>query len=131
LTAESRTSPRESTDGTRVFYAAGGSGHSQIWSASVNGGDERRVTGLPEDAEVAWNWAVAPGGIYFFPYGGHYHGNILYFLELTTGHIKMIADLPQSDYGPGLFSISRDGHILFYSEVEHGESDIMLVEGFH
>jgi Tol biopolymer transport system component/DNA-binding winged helix-turn-helix (wHTH) protein len=117
------TVPLESADGTRVFYYKAEGEHSQAWSASVNGGDERRVMGMPGD--VAW----LPGrnGIYFVD-GSPRHFSLKHF-DPFTQQVKKIADLP------GLFNIggphlSPDGRSFLFHGIEHSEGDIVLVDGF-
>src|SRR3954462_10524470 len=103
------TIPLESADGSRVFYYKAEGEHSQSWSASVNGGDERRVMGIPDD--VAW----VPGrnGIYFID-GSPRHFSLNHF-DLVTQQVHKIADLP------GLFKsegphLSPTGHIFSFLE---------------
>jgi len=54
--------PREAADRQRVFYVR----FAQLWSASVDGDDERAEAGFPRFVTGNSNdWAPAPGGIYF------------------------------------------------------------------
>jgi hypothetical protein len=110
-------------DGTRVFFYKVKGGHLQAWSASVNGGDERPVPGMPADVQ----WVPARSGIYFIN-GYPRHFSLNYF-EFVTQHVRKIADLP------GLFAIwgptvSPDDHTFLFAGIEHSEGDIVLVEGF-
>ena len=118
-----QTTPLESADGRRAFFYKVEADHSQTWSASVDGGDERRVMGMPDD--VAW----VPGrnGIYFID-GSLRHFSLNRF-DFVTQQVHKIADLP------GFFNIggphlSPDGHAFLFSGIEHSEGDIVLVEGF-
>ena len=116
-------SPQESADGSRVFFYKIEAEHIRAWSASVNRGDERPVAGMPADV----GWVPARSGIYFIN-GAPRHFALNYF-DFVTQHVHKIADLP------GLFAIwgaglSRDGHTILFSGIEHSEGDIMLVEGF-
>jgi Tol biopolymer transport system component len=120
---EGRALPQESVDGTRVFFFKVEDGHGQAWSASVNGGDERAVTGMPADV----GWVPARNGIYFIN-GSPRHFSLDYF-NSTTRHVRKIADLP------GLFvcwgpNLSPDGQTLLFTGIEHSEGNIILVEGF-
>jgi len=118
-----QTTPLESADGRRVFFYKIDGEHSQAWSASVNGGDERRVMGMPDD--VAW----VPGrnGVYFIN-GSKRHFSLNHF-DFATQHVQKIADLPGLFYigGPNL---SLDGRAFLFSGIEHSEGDVVLVEGF-
>jgi len=118
-----QTTPLESADGRRVFFYKIDGEHSQAWSASVNGGDERGVMGMPDD--VAW----VPGrnGVYFIN-GSKRHFSLNHF-DFATQHVQKIADLPGLFYigGPNL---SLDGRAFLFSGIEHSEGDVVLVEGF-
>ncbi len=118
-----RVSPQESADGTRVFFYKDQDGHEQAWSASVNGGDERPVPGIP--ADVAW--VPARNGIYFIN-GSPRHFSLNYF-DFVSQHVRKIADLPDlfAIWAPDL---SLDGHTFLFSGIEHSEGNIFLVEGF-
>jgi Tol biopolymer transport system component/DNA-binding winged helix-turn-helix (wHTH) protein len=118
-----QTTPLESADGRRIFFYKIEAEHSQAWSASVNGGDERRVMGMPDDAA----WVPGRNGIYFIN-GPPRHFSLNRF-DFVTQHVHKIADLP------GLFniggpSLSTDGRTFLFSGIEHSEGDIVLVEGF-
>jgi Tol biopolymer transport system component len=118
-----QTTPLESADGRRVFFYKIEAEHSQAWSASVNGGDERRVMGMPDDV----GWVPGRNGIYFI--NGSPRHFFLNRFDFVTRHVQKIADLP------GLFNIggpnlSSDGRAFLFSGIEHSEGDIVLVEGF-
>lgn len=118
-----RVSPQESADGTRVFFYGDEGGHEEAWSASVNGGDERPVTGMPADV----GWVPTRNGMYFIN-GSPRHFALNYF-DFVTQHVRKIADLP------GLFAIwaphlSPDGHTFLFSGIEHSDGNIFVVEGF-
>jgi len=116
--------PQEAADGKRVyFYRAEGFDHSQAWSASVNGGDERPLTGMPADV----GFVPASGGIYFID-GTPRHFFLKRF-DLLSQRTQMIAALPDvfNQWGP---TVSPDGHTFLFSGIERAEGDIFLVEGF-
>ena len=122
LTGEVGDWPQESVDRTRVLFRKSQGGHIQVWSASVNGGDERPVTEM-----TSQGWVPARSGIYFID-GSPPHFSLGYF-DFVTWHARKIADLP------GLFivwgpTLSPDGHTVLFTGREHSESDIFLVEGF-
>ncbi len=114
-----RFNPQEALDGTRVFFYSGG----QVWSASVNGGDERQVKGVPANV----TWVSARGGAYFIN-GGPRHF-VLNYVDSVTQQVKKVAEFPNlfALWGP---SLSPDGRAFLFSGIEHSEGDIMLVEGF-
>ena len=122
-TGKARFAPRETTDGAHILFDQIDGGHTRVWSASTNGGDEHVVTGMPADTQ----WAPAPGGAYFVV-GSPRHHSLNYF-NFATQRVSKIADVP------GLFLLwephfSRQGNTLLFSGIERSEGDIMLVDGF-
>jgi Tol biopolymer transport system component len=123
--------PRESPDGTRVFYSRfmNRSLHPhELWSASVNGGDERSVAGMPP---LSWpdQWTPSPSGLYFL--NAEATPPTINLFEHANRRIRSVAQLQGEvkDYGAGL-SLSGDGHILVYAESDQRAADIVMVEGF-
>jgi Tol biopolymer transport system component len=114
-----QSEPQESNDGARVFFYNQGN----VWSASVNGGDDHAVLGLPSNVI----WVPARGGGYFLN-GGPRHFALHYF-DTATQHAHKIADFPYLFVMWGL-SLAPDGRSILFSGIEHSEGDIMLVEGF-
>jgi len=120
---EDGSAPQEAVEEKRVYFDRVEAGHTHAWSASVNGGDERPVTGMPADI----GWVPARNGLYFIN-GAPRHFALNYF-DFVTQHVRKIADLP------GLFTVwgptlSSDGRAFLFSGIEHSEGDIFLVEGF-
>jgi Tol biopolymer transport system component len=119
---------QEAFDGTQIFYALQTANGAEVWSVSVNGGDERSVTGLPT---LLWGdqWVPAQYGLYFID--GRSMPPTLNLFETASGRIKRIVQLKGqvSDWGSGL-SISGDGKTLVYAERDVVNGDIILVEGF-
>jgi Tol biopolymer transport system component/DNA-binding winged helix-turn-helix (wHTH) protein len=121
LTAEgkNRCEPQESADGTRVFFYS----EDKVWTASVDGGDERQVPGAP----LGVTWLPTRNGAYFVA-GSPRHFSLHYF-DTATQHARKIADFPYLFVMWGS-SLAPDGHALLFTGIEHSEGDIMLVEGF-
>ena len=115
--------PQQAADKTRVFFDKQVAGHQQVWSASVDGGDERSVAGMPTDAR----WVLAENGMYFI-HGDSRHFSVNYF-DPSTQHVRKIADLP-SVFALWGTSLSPDGRTFLFTGIEHAEADIVLVEGF-
>jgi len=67
-------------------------------------------------------------GIYFFTSGGRNRPYTLQFLEFKTDRIETIAQTSKPVQS-GL-TISPDGKILLYSQVDQNGSEIMLAENF-
>jgi Tol biopolymer transport system component len=123
--------PRESPDGTRVFYSRlmNRSLHPhELWSASVKGGDERSVAGMPP---LRWpdQWTPSPSGLYFL--NAKATPPTINLFDPVSRRIRSVAQLQGDvrDYGAGL-SLSADGHILVYAESDQRAADIVMVEGF-
>ena len=118
--------PRESPDGSRVYYstrAAGG-----IRSVSVEGGDEAPVAGLPSRPDAfAEAWAVTAQGIYLvdpkLPSPG------IDFFAFTTRKLRRVFDTAGSPEAWTCLAVSPDGRTLLYSQLEGNSGDIMLVDG--
>ena len=122
LTAEGKgqSEPQEAMDGTRVFFYS----EEKVWSASVNGGDERLVAGVPSNV----SWVPTRSGAYFVE-GSPRHFALNYF-DTATQHAHKIADFPYLFVMWGS-SLAPDGQSILFSGIEHSEGDIMLVEGFN
>ena len=120
---EDGSTPQEAVDEKRVYFYKVEAGHTHVWSASVNGGDEHPVAGMPADV----GWALASGGIYFVA-GAPRHFSINYF-DFARQQVKKISGLPGlfTFWGP---TLSSDGRAFLVSGIEHSEGDIFLVEGF-
>lgn len=123
LTADGRTWPQESDDGKRLYFYKNEGGHGSAWSASVDGGDEQPVTGMPAGVQ----WVPARSGMYFL--NGSPHQFFVDYFDFATRKIHKIADLPGlfASWGP---SISPDGRTFLISGIEHSEGDIFLADGF-
>ena len=115
-----RSEPQEAMDGMRVFFYSEG----HVWSASVNGGDERPVAGVPAYA----CWVPARSGAYFVDGGPRHFA--LHSFDTTTQHAHKIADFPYL-FAMWGSSLAPDGQSILFSGIEHSEGDIMLVEGFN
>jgi Tol biopolymer transport system component/DNA-binding winged helix-turn-helix (wHTH) protein len=115
--------PQAAADQARLFFYKQVGSHDQAWSASVEGGDERPVTGMPVDVR----WVAAKNGMYFTTGDSRHYS--LNYLDFSTQHVRKVAELP------GLFvlwgtSLSPDGRTFLFTGIEHSEADIVLVEGF-
>jgi Tol biopolymer transport system component len=115
-----QSEPQEAMDGTRVFFYSEGN----VWSVSVNGGDEHPVSGVPSYV----HWVPARNGGYFVD-GGPRHFALHYF-DTATQRAHKIVDLPFL-FAMWGSSLAPDGHALLFTGIEHSEGDIMVVEGFN
>jgi Tol biopolymer transport system component len=118
----------ESLDG-RHFYYAKGRDIPGIWRIAVGGGEETPV--LDHHGAGLWrSWAVTEQGIYFAT-AETPNRPIIEFFSFATRQVTPIAtiDKPISSRVAGL-SASRDGRWIVYTQIDHQNSDIMLMEGF-
>jgi Tol biopolymer transport system component/DNA-binding winged helix-turn-helix (wHTH) protein len=121
---EGGVSPQESADGTRVLFYKVDGDRTQAWSASVNGGEERVIPGMPGDV----GWVAARKRIYFIKRFSPRHFSLNYF-DLVTRHVHKIADL-RGFFDTGAPTVSPDEHTFFFDGIEHSEADIVVAEGF-
>ena len=128
LTEGGGSGPQSAPDGKRIYYWREGK-ETSIWSVSSSGGDERPVAGMPPvPPEFGVSWALGPNGIHFLEGGGH--PGVVFF-DFATARARRVADLPGAPYPwAGGIALSPDGRSVLFSKVEHGTSDIMLIEDF-
>jgi Tol biopolymer transport system component len=125
LTDDNAGWPQESADGARVLYT---DAFAKLMSISSNGGDKREITGTDVTSDST-NWTPARNGVYFID--GHTTPISLKLLNLATGRVRKIADLPGQLQGWGSSpSVSADGRTLIFAVNSQMTGDIMLVEGF-
>ena len=118
----------ESPDG-RHFYYAKGRDIPGIWRIAVGGGEKTPV--LDHHGAGLWrSWAVSEQGIYFAT-AETPNRPILEFFSFATRQVTLVAtfDKPISSRVTGL-SASRDGRWIVYTQIDHQNSDIMLMQGF-
>jgi serine/threonine protein kinase/dipeptidyl aminopeptidase/acylaminoacyl peptidase len=129
ITKRGGSYPHASPDGRRVYYARYAD-RSEIWSASVDGGDEEPVSGVPpRSGKWEPDFLVSSSGIYFIDGDPPRPG--IHFLDFASGRTKRVADIPGRPeiWGGGL-ALSPDGRSLLFSQLDEIASDIMLIEGF-
>jgi hypothetical protein len=94
---------------------------------SVNGDDERCEPGMPL-FRLGAAWAPAQDGIYFIH--GSESNYYVNYLDFANRHLHKVSDLPSLSFVWGGIAVSRNNDTLLFTGIDHGESDIMLVEGF-
>jgi Tol biopolymer transport system component len=127
ITKGEGTNLRVSYDGRRIYYTKS-QREFEIWSVSTEGGDERRLPGLPSLPLELWDaWAPSASGLYFInsvPRPG------IDFLDFTSSRVTRVVDLPGRFAAWTQMAISRDGRRLLYSQQDSIVSDIMLIDNF-
>jgi eukaryotic-like serine/threonine-protein kinase len=122
ITQKSGEAPLESTDGKWLYYYGS---DKWIWKVAVSGGVETRVAG-PVNHRT--NFAVTDRGIYFIAPASADETAAVKVLDFASSEVRRVAALNNSPR-PGL-DVSSDGKWLLYSQFDHVESDLMLVENF-
>jgi Tol biopolymer transport system component len=122
----------EGPDGKFVYYAKGGT--EGIWRVPAWGGEETQL--LDKGAEA--QWFLAREGIYLLERESA-RGYMLRHIELfsfATRGLSRVADLPATAAGlahnpliPAL-TVSPDGQRALFSQMDHAESEIIMVENF-
>jgi serine/threonine protein kinase len=123
VTTQGGWAPLESADSKYLFYTKTGHG---LWRLPLAGGEERQVL-----ADVgAWGSAYAVGkrGIYFIGRINHPKGQELAFFCFATGRITPLVAISQP-LQLGL-AVSPDEHLVLYSQLDNGGSNLMLVDNF-
>jgi Tol biopolymer transport system component/DNA-binding winged helix-turn-helix (wHTH) protein len=114
----------ESVDGRFLYYSK--MEQSGIWKMPLSGGREERVLDQPEG--YRWfNWAVAPGGIYFATQTDAQKSKIEFF-DFATRKRSVIDVVEKLGFG---LALAPDGKSLFYGRTESEDYEIMLVKNFH
>ncbi len=105
-----------------------GTEQDELWSVSVNGGDEHREEGMPKFVNDL-SWTPAESGILLVD-GPPSHLSIKYF-SFSDRRTEDISELRGISFVCCSIKVSRDNGTLLFSAVDRLESDIMLVENFH
>ena len=124
VTAHGGWAPAESADGAYLFYTK--SKENAIWRIPVAGGEEQLM--VSNVAALGTAYAIGKQGIYFIALPKAPARPHLAFLNLVTRQVKSLADV-LGQIGLGM-TISPDEQILLYSQQDHVNSDVMLVEHF-
>jgi len=114
----------ESADGKVIYYAKAPS-DPDIWRVQLSGGQESPVS--PRIHLQQWrDWALANNGIFFFRERSAPHP-VLRFFDFAKASVGDVATLEK----PGEWiSASADGKFVLYHQLDHEESNIMLLENF-
>lgn len=92
----------------------------------LGGGEEERVLDQPEGWQW-YNWALAPGGIYFASQVDNERSKIE-FLDFATHQRTLIDTVDKRRIG---LALAPDGKSLLYGRTESEDYEIMLVKNFH
>jgi hypothetical protein len=114
----------ESSDGKLLYYIKLGD-RAGLWSMPISGGEESLVS------DSVWQsfWAVADRGIYFLDLATP--ETLIRFLDFGTGRVNEIGAVHNNVVfgSPGL-SVSKDGRRIVWSQIDHTDSDLVLIDNF-
>jgi Tol biopolymer transport system component/serine/threonine protein kinase len=118
----------ESPDGKWLYYAKGLE-VSGLWRLPVGGSEEMLVT--PELQPHFWGyWSICPAGIYFIAKSQSGQCAIKSY-SLATQQSNVVALIPKEPpYSDSGLSVTRDGKSFLYPEIDHAESNILLISNF-
>ncbi len=115
---------QESRDGTKLYFASAVE-NGELVALTVATGQEAVLPAMPR-VRSPCDWALASDGIDFVDLQTHSVG----FYSFRTGKVEKRLTLPRPPKYWGGVSLSPDETWLAYSQVDHEESDLMLVEDF-
>ena len=119
LTLDGGVAPVESPDGQHIYYTKDRSYPTSIWKVSVNGAKEQQIV---EQSGQWRHFYPAENGIYFGLF------QEIRFLSFATGKTKTVANL-EGSMNLGI-TVSPDRRYLLYGQIDHGGTDLFLVDNF-
>jgi Tol biopolymer transport system component len=108
----------ESVDGKLLYFTKVAKG---LWSLPVVGGDETPVL----ESILPGSWDVTDKGVYFVS------SQVIQFLSFANRKLTRICEVakPLTTTAP-FFSVTRDGRWIAWAQIDHEDSDLMLLENF-
>jgi Tol biopolymer transport system component len=119
----------ETPDGHQLYYIVANNS-SELWQRDLQSGDEHRVVEVPDIPDYM-SYQITNEGIYFTipdSSGSDVHSSLRHFSFLTRT-IRTVTPLGNMMGTHGI-SVSRDGRTILYSQQDHLNMNIMLVENF-
>ena len=108
----------ESVDGKLLYFTKEAKG---LWSLPVAGGEETLVL----ESVLHGGWDVAANGVYFLS------GRLIQFFSFANHKLTRIDEITKPvNTNTGRFSVTRDGRWIAWAQLDHEESDLMLLENF-
>ena len=111
-----------SPDELRLYFVKGAQG---VWIMPIDDpGSARPVPGL--ESVPLNSWAIADPGIYFIDLSG-----IINLFHFATGKISVVGETtgPIAREAPCL-SATRDGRTILWTQTDHADADLVLLEHF-
>ena len=116
----------ESVDGNLVYFGYGG----RLWSLRPDGADRRLIEGMPALNFLVDEWYPSSTGIFFME---HPSGRtVVKFFDFKTRYVRTVYSTDQPTPGwIGAMPVSSDERWLFYPQIDHASSDLMMMENWH
>jgi hypothetical protein len=112
----------ESPDGREIFYTK--TTEPGLWMLDLESGAESRIVSNTVGFE---SFAIARRGIYF-QHAVEGPGFAISFMSFSDHGVRDLAFI-NAPVGDGV-TVSPDEHSIVYSQIDHWESDLFLVENF-
>jgi eukaryotic-like serine/threonine-protein kinase len=129
VTRQAGTEAVVSPDGQFLYYAQ--QNKSGLWRMALDGPDKSEVQVL-DDVGQSW-WGLTRDGIYSIDRSASQ--NVVRFYSFATQKTTRAVTLPEGTslypQGGRGFAISPDGRFILYTNIDHEEGDLYLVENFH
>jgi len=110
----------ESPDG-KVLYYSKRRASDGLWRLPLSGGEETKIV----DAIDSWgNLAIADQGVYFVPAAA----DSIQRYDFSSGKVSTVVQTGKRlDFG---LAVTRDGRTIYYTQMDHERSELLLVENF-
>ncbi len=119
--------PNLSSDGKTLYYIKTGRTN-ELWQKPLPDGEERIVSGIVGIPDFM-SYQVVRNGVYYTTPTAGYAGWNLQFFDFATRKTRTVIPMRGVEF-PGI-AVSKDGHNVFYSQVDNAGANIMLVENYN
>ena len=126
VTKSGGTLAKESPDGQSIYFVKEGDIKAGIPLFRLSNSGEGESIFI--ESIVGHHFVPTADGMYFVPTPPPGHGFSLQFLSFASGETKKIADIEHPLHST--LDLSPDGRYLIFSQYDHIEADIVMLEGF-
>ncbi|MCP5109847.1 MAG: hypothetical protein GY953_03315 [bacterium] len=125
VTTTEADGPQESPDGQFLYFDRGWPNQFSVWRVPVGGGEEAQIATSVHPYAC---WTAGRQGVYWITKPDKSGTVEVRFRGFGATEERTLATLDRPVHWG--FTVSPDGRTLLYSQVDEGESDLMLVENF-